>query len=209
MVNRTQDRGTGRKTWTIHTVLNRQVMPVIMACLGLSVIIRGAMTYTNSEVNLFNVPGLGRPLFAGMGLSIAACVELLMAIAGHEYVTYKRLARETLARRDMRKAQREAQSKEYKGYQRLNFWVMLLGFGASIFSGVYVLATMGGDSTPMKMATDAAVTVISTVAFLYLGALRVEPPEPADTQEAMPAADTAGDTWWDIATIHEYAGGID
>lgn len=162
----------GRHNGGVHAWIDRRIVPATVIALIVSLVIRGSWVWTAGAVDLFAVPILGGILSALVGLSIAACVELLMGVAGREWLRFRRLRAAVLSRRDLRPNERAAEAERLQGMVRLSFWFMTIGAAASIFSGVWFLLSLSPQSGIAGAVLDCAVTIIATASFLYFGALR-------------------------------------
>lgn len=166
-------------------MIDRRLVPGVVVALVIALIVRGSYVWTAGAVDLFAVPILGAVLSALVGLSIAACVELLMGVAGREWLRYRRILASVLARRDMRPAERTAEGERIRGMVRLSFWFMVIGAAASLFSGVWFLLSLTPQGGISGAIIDCAVTVVATSSFLYFGALREDTgTDPAERLEA-------------------------
>lgn len=162
----------GASSGGIHSWVDRRLVPALLVALVLALTVRGSYVWTNGAVNLFAIPVLGWLLSTLVGLAIAACCELLMSVAGREYLRYRRLAFGMLARRDLKEHERKAGAAQYQGQAGLSFVFLAIGFLASLFSGVWFLLGMAPHAGIGAAIIDGAVTLVATAAFLYFGALR-------------------------------------
>lgn len=156
----------------VHAMIDRRLVPGVVVALVIALIVRGSYVWTAGAVDLFAVPILGFLLSVLVGLSIAACVELLMGVAGREWLRYRRLLAAVLARRDLRPAERSAEADRLRGMARLSFWFMVIGAVASLFSGIWFLLSLTPTGGIAGAVIDCGVTVVATASFLYFGALR-------------------------------------
>lgn len=185
MASTSNASGRGHGAGGVHSLIDRHVVPGVVIALVIALIVRGSYTWTAGAVNLFAVPILGAMLSAGVGLSIAACCELLMSVAGREWLRFRRMIAAVMARRDMRPHERDAEARRLRGMVWLNGAFMLLGFGASVFSGIWFLLSLAPKGGKSGAVIDCAVTVIATASFLYFGALREDAgADPAERLEA-------------------------
>lgn len=181
----TKTNGRQHSAGGVHKMIDTRLVPGVVIALVIALIVRGSYVWTAGAVDLFVVPILGGLLSVLVGLSIAGCVELLMGVAGREWLHYRRVRAAILARRDMRPAERNAEAERLAGMVRLSFWFMVIGAVASLFSGVWFLLSLAPSGGLAGAVIDCGVTVIATASFLYFGALREDTgTDPAERLEA-------------------------
>lgn len=119
-------------------------------------------------------------IITGLGLGLGS--EMLMTIAGRTWRSWKREATEIAARPGLAKIQRASYTAHANANARHSFTFMLIGMGASLYTGVAFLLTNAGATLGSALADVVTVAVISATV-LYLGVFRE-----ARSQDAAQAA---------------------
>lgn len=155
---------------------------------ALCMIARAAQFYSGSALQLAQL--LGRAglqafeILTGVGLAVGA--ELLFAIAGRNWQSHKREARDAMARRGVPRAEKIAQRDHYLDKSRVSFWFMLIGLGASLTAAFSFLFGANGDHTPGAILSDILVSLLLVAVVAYLAIFKetrgTDPGEAAQEQ---------------------------
>ncbi len=162
------------KTKGVQGFLEEKAEGPTFAMVAICMMLRAVSFYSGNAHLLINLLGArGLAIFddaSGFGLTVGT--ELLMSIAGRQWQSNKREAREASARRGLNRQERAALVAHYQSKARLSLIFMLIGLGASISAAFSFLWTATGINSLGGAVSEILVSLLLVSVVFYLGVVK-------------------------------------
>ncbi len=176
------------KTKGVQGFLEEKAEGPAFALVALCMMLRAVSFYSGNAHLLINLLGVrGLAIFddaSGFGLTVGT--ELLMSIAGRQWQSNKREAREASARRGLNRNERAALVAHYTSKARLSLLFMLIGLGASVTAAFSFLWSATGVNSIGGALSEILVSLLLVSVVFYLGVVKeskgLDPSEVASAQ---------------------------
>jgi len=176
------------KTKGVQGFLEEKAEGPAFGLVAVCMMLRAVSFYSGNAHLLTNLLGpRGLAIFddaSGFGLTVGT--ELLMSIAGRQWQSNKREAREASARRGLNRQERAALVKHYNHNANISLTFMLMGLGASVTAAFSFLGTAAGATSIGGKLSEILVSLLLVSVVLYLGVFKesrgVDPSELASAQ---------------------------
>lgn len=154
------------------------------AAVAVGMVLRAVQFYSGGTIILSKFLGpVGMEWFGALtGLSTAVGAELLMSVAGRQWLHNKAEAREAQARRGVTKGEREAMIAHFNDKAKRALAFMCFGLVASLVAAFSFLFTTNGDHSPGAIIAECMVSGVLVAVAFYFGVMKESAPK-ADPSE--------------------------
>lgn len=162
------------RTTGVQGFLEEKAEGPAFGLVAVCMMLRAVSFYSGNAHLLTNLLGpRGLAIFddaSGFGLTVGT--ELLMSIAGRQWQSNKREAREASARRGLNRQERAALVAHYQSKARLSLLFMLIGLGASVTAAFSFLWSATGITSIGGALSEILVSLLLVSVVFYLGVVK-------------------------------------